>query len=113
MKPLARDQRVCIAQTCFGLYLIGLAATESEIIDENCAMDNAGVPFYEEMLTEDMKYRLAQDKFDREFVGPRPHDPEFEKFLLKWKSPQAMFDQDLTLAAELLATAEAEKQKSN
>lgn len=74
MTPLNREDRITIAVTLFGLYTLGMAENESEKIDENCAMDNMGVPYYEEQLNEDHHQVLTREKFSREFIGPLPED---------------------------------------
>lgn len=57
-EEIDRNDRISIACTFYGLYMIGLATTEIEKIDENCAMDNFGVPYYKHQLTDGHKQYL-------------------------------------------------------
>lgn len=50
LKALTREERIWIATKFFGLYVLGNAMTESEKIDEDCGMDNMGVPRYHKNL---------------------------------------------------------------
>ena len=59
MSMIPREDRLFLAATVFGLYSIGRAPSRGAQIDENCAMDNAGVPYYDHQLTIEM-----QDKLD-------------------------------------------------
>jgi hypothetical protein len=49
---LSRDERIDLAVCYYGWYTFGMAATDSERCDEDCAMDNGGVPRYADQLTE-------------------------------------------------------------
>lgn len=49
---LTREERIDLAVCCYGLYSIGLASNECQRIDEDCAMDNMGVPFLRSQLTD-------------------------------------------------------------
>lgn len=51
MTPIDRKDRVLLAQLHYGLYTIGFAITDSERVDEDCCMDNCGVPYYTEKLS--------------------------------------------------------------
>lgn len=61
-KLLSREDRLILAQSYFGWYTFGMATTESERVDENCAMDNGGVPIYEDQLTDKHKEVLKKYK---------------------------------------------------
>lgn len=67
---ISRDDRVVLACSYYGLYAIGMATNDFERTDENCAMDNVGVPYYQEQLTEDHLAVLKRHAFYRDFVGP-------------------------------------------
>jgi len=43
---LTRVERLNLAVCYFGLYMIGMATNDGDKVDEDCAMDNAGVPLY-------------------------------------------------------------------
>lgn len=51
MEPISRAERITLAVCVYGLYTMGLATTDSERCDEDCAMDNMRVPYYKEQLT--------------------------------------------------------------
>jgi hypothetical protein len=50
-RELTHRERILLADKFFGLYLIGFAGSESERVDERCAMDNSLVPFMTSHLT--------------------------------------------------------------
>lgn len=52
MDPLPREDRITLAVMLHGMYTFGMAATDGERCDEDCAMDNMGIPYYREHLTE-------------------------------------------------------------
>jgi len=60
MTEIPRKQRIDLAVCHFGLYTFGLAMTDCERVDEDCAMDNMSVPFYFEQLTPTMKESLEK-----------------------------------------------------
>lgn len=60
--PLPRETRINLAVSYYGLYMFGMAVTQSERVDEDCAMDNAGIPYYEDQLTEAHKAKLEHLK---------------------------------------------------
>lgn len=49
---LTRNERLNLAVCYFGLYTIGMATNDGDKVDEDCAMDNAGVPFYYNQLND-------------------------------------------------------------
>jgi len=57
---LTHKERLDLAVCYFGLYTFGLATTPKEIVDEQCAMDNCGVPFLESLLNEKQKQILEK-----------------------------------------------------
>lgn len=48
---MSRQHRVTLGTCMYGLYVLGLATTPSEECDEDCAMNNMGVPYRYEDLT--------------------------------------------------------------
>lgn len=61
LAPLARNERIYLATRIHGLYTLGMAVTESEKTDEDCCMDNTGVPHYYSQLNE--RDRACLDAF--------------------------------------------------
>lgn len=57
---LSREDRITLASCYYGLYTIGMAANKSQQIDEDCAMNNVGVPHYEHQLTDRHRQVLAE-----------------------------------------------------
>lgn len=57
---IARADRVALASSFYGLYLLGSAMTDSERIDEDCAMDNMRVPFLTDCLSNAQRAYLEQ-----------------------------------------------------
>ena len=57
---LSREDRITLASCYYGLYLVGMAANKSQQIDEDCAMNNMGVPYYEHQLTDRHRQVLAE-----------------------------------------------------
>lgn len=56
---MSRKHRILVGSVIFGLYTLGLAITESEKIDEDCCMDNSGIPHhYEDLREKDRKHIL-------------------------------------------------------
>jgi hypothetical protein len=51
-ESLTRNERLNLAVCYFGLYTIGMATNDCDKVDEDCAMDNAGVPFYYDQLND-------------------------------------------------------------
>ena len=70
LRPLSREARITLGSSFYGIYTLGMASTESEMIDEDCVMDNIGVPFYEELLKPEHIKCLEEHAFYRNFVGP-------------------------------------------
>lgn len=64
---LEREERIHLAVVYFGLYTFGLASTAFQQTDEDCAMDNGGVPYYEDQLNAD-QWKLIE-KFRAEIVA--------------------------------------------
>ena len=60
MEPLPRKSRIDLAVLVHGLYTFGMATTDCERCDEDCAMDNMGIPYYKYQLTERDKEVLAR-----------------------------------------------------
>jgi hypothetical protein len=54
-----REDRIYLGQTVYGLYTLGLAGSDSERIDEDCAMDNMRVPYYKKDLTSAQRSIIA------------------------------------------------------
>lgn len=71
-KPLSREDRLTLAQCYYGWYTFGMATTDSERVDEDCAMDNNGVPYYEDQLTDKHKEVLARFKATGSRVDAEP-----------------------------------------
>jgi hypothetical protein len=59
LKKISFNDRVTIANVYYGLYSANTHVSENEQVDAECAMDNAGVPYYEHDLTEHMKTTLT------------------------------------------------------
>lgn len=60
MKKIPRDDRISIGFKFYGMYLLGMAATENDMVDEDCCMDNMRVPYYQDQLTDAHKQYLAE-----------------------------------------------------
>lgn len=60
MEPLPRQYRIDLAVMVHGLYTIGMAVTDGERCDEDCAMDNMGIPYYWAQLTERDRVALVR-----------------------------------------------------
>lgn len=58
--PLKRKDRIYLAVAYYGWYTFGMAATDSQRIDEDCAMDNGGVPYYEHQLNDKQREILVK-----------------------------------------------------
>jgi len=68
-KELTREERVAIATRIYGLYMMPiflsdakLNASSGALVDIDCAMDNAGVPYYRSMLKDSEKAVLEEEK---------------------------------------------------
>ena len=61
-KPLSREDQLALAQYYYGWHIKGMTATDSQRVDEDCAMDNGGVPQYEDQLTDKHKEVLEKYK---------------------------------------------------
>ena len=57
---LPRFHRVLLATLHYGLYMIGHASTDSERIDEDCCMDNCGVPIFQDQVSEKQQALIDQ-----------------------------------------------------
>jgi hypothetical protein len=69
-KKISREDRIVLAHSYFGWYTFGMATNDAERIDENVAMDNGGVPFYEDQLTDKHKEVLKRHKENMAQVSP-------------------------------------------
>jgi hypothetical protein len=82
-EKIPRQDRIALACSFYGLYMFGLAVTESERVDEDCAMNNARVPWCVGMLTEAHEKYLdelrASDRFSFEEVTKGPTVPTLEE----------------------------------
>lgn len=57
---MTHEHRVILGSTIFGLYMLGMATTNFERTDEWCAMDNVGVPFLYENLTDEQRAHIEK-----------------------------------------------------
>lgn len=62
LTPLSRNDRIYLGAVYYGLYTLGMAGSDSERTDEDCAMDNFGVPYYQYQLSDSHKEILAKRK---------------------------------------------------
>lgn len=68
LTPIPRKDRIILGQTWYGLYTLGLAITDLQRIAEDCAMDDLGVPFYIEKLTDEQKDRIEEFNFHEKYT---------------------------------------------
>jgi hypothetical protein len=55
---MSRQHRIILGSNYYGLYVLGMASTDFERTDEDCGMDNIGVPRRYEDLTEKHREKL-------------------------------------------------------
>lgn len=60
LTPIPREDRLYLARAVYGLYTFGLAQTDRDRIDEDCAMDNQGIPYYLEQLTDSQRLTINE-----------------------------------------------------
>lgn len=81
---LPRKDRIRLGVMMYGLYLLGLASNDCERVDEDCAMDNSGVPRDYSQLTEQHKHVIAGGSpFDMFRSVEAGGDPKIVELLTK------------------------------
>jgi hypothetical protein len=85
-KELTREERVAIATRIYGLYMMPqflfdakLNNSSSALTDIDCAMDNAGVPYYRDLLKESEKKVLEEEQRMQEQVAASKRKVKIDK----------------------------------